>query len=162
MKAYLFNMHLLVPRSRLSAKVKVKYKGYISQKWSFWGHSCFTNTSCLFMLLEIKLYFVLVILQEDVINQPPFSLTKPNPPLTFHLPPNKFYLILQLAISQLYCLRNKQQRASTKYLQVFRDQSIHLLNHMLLLDLCHWFPLHKNRKVFQKIMMCVRIGIAHT
>ena len=32
MKAYLINMHLLVPRSRSSAKVKVKYKGYISQK----------------------------------------------------------------------------------------------------------------------------------
>ena len=27
MKAYLINMHLLVPSSRLSAKVKVKYKG---------------------------------------------------------------------------------------------------------------------------------------
>ena len=32
MKAYLINMHLLVPRSRSSAKVKVKYKGCISQK----------------------------------------------------------------------------------------------------------------------------------
>ena len=32
MKAYLINMHLLVPRSRSPAKVKVKYKGYISQK----------------------------------------------------------------------------------------------------------------------------------
>ena len=32
MKAYLINMHLLVPRSRSSAKVKVKCKGYISQK----------------------------------------------------------------------------------------------------------------------------------
>ena len=32
MKAYLINMHLLVPRSRSSAKVEVKYKGYISQK----------------------------------------------------------------------------------------------------------------------------------
>ena len=32
MKAYLINMHLLVPRSRSAAKVKVKYKGYISQK----------------------------------------------------------------------------------------------------------------------------------
>ena len=32
MKAYLINMHLLVPRSRSSAKVKVKYKGYISQE----------------------------------------------------------------------------------------------------------------------------------
>ena len=32
MKAYLINMHQLVPRSRSSAKVKVKYKGYISQK----------------------------------------------------------------------------------------------------------------------------------
>ena len=32
MKAYLINMHLLAPRSRSSAKVKVRYKGYISQK----------------------------------------------------------------------------------------------------------------------------------
>ena len=32
MKEYLINMHLLVPKSRSSAKVKVKYKGYISQK----------------------------------------------------------------------------------------------------------------------------------
>ena len=32
MKAYLINMHLLVPRSRSSAKVKVKYNSYISQK----------------------------------------------------------------------------------------------------------------------------------
>ena len=50
MKAYLINMHLLVPRSRSSAKIKVKYKGYISQKWPFLGHSCFTNTS--FFLLN--------------------------------------------------------------------------------------------------------------
>ena len=32
MKAYLINMYLLAPRSRSSAKVKVKYKGYVSQK----------------------------------------------------------------------------------------------------------------------------------
>ena len=32
MKAYLINMHLLVPRSRSCTKVKVKYKGYISEK----------------------------------------------------------------------------------------------------------------------------------
>ena len=32
MKAHLINMHLLVPRSRSSAKVKVEYQGYISQK----------------------------------------------------------------------------------------------------------------------------------
>ena len=37
MKAYLINMHLLVPRSRSSAKVKVKYKGYISQKMAGGG-----------------------------------------------------------------------------------------------------------------------------
>ena len=35
MKAYLVNMHLQVPRSRSSTKVKVKYKGYISQKMAF-------------------------------------------------------------------------------------------------------------------------------
>ena len=48
MKAYLINMHLLVPRSRSSAKVKVKYKGYITQKMAvsgafvFYKHILFT------------------------------------------------------------------------------------------------------------------------
>ena len=37
MKAYLIIMHLLVPRSRSSAKVKVKYKGYIPQKMAVSG-----------------------------------------------------------------------------------------------------------------------------
>ena len=37
MKAHLINTHLLVPRSRSSAKVKVKYKGYISQKMAVSG-----------------------------------------------------------------------------------------------------------------------------
>ena len=37
MKAYLINIHLLVPWSRSSAKFKVKYKGYISQKMAISG-----------------------------------------------------------------------------------------------------------------------------
>ena len=37
MKAYFINMHLLVPRSRSYAKVKVKYKGYICQKMAVSG-----------------------------------------------------------------------------------------------------------------------------
>ena len=37
MKAHLINMHLLVPRSRSSAKVQVKCKGYISQKMAVLG-----------------------------------------------------------------------------------------------------------------------------
>ena len=37
MKAKLINMHLLVPRSRSSAKVKVKYKGYIFKKMAILG-----------------------------------------------------------------------------------------------------------------------------
>ena len=37
MNAYLNNMHLLVPMSRSSAKVKVKYKGYISQEMAVSG-----------------------------------------------------------------------------------------------------------------------------
>ena len=37
MKAYLINTHLLVPRSRSPAKVKVRYKGYISQKMAVSG-----------------------------------------------------------------------------------------------------------------------------
>ena len=37
MKAHLINTSLLVPKSRSSAKVKVKYKGYISQKNGHFG-----------------------------------------------------------------------------------------------------------------------------
>ena len=50
MKAYLINMHLLVPRSRSSKKVKVKYKGYISQKMTVLGAFVF-HTHILFSLL---------------------------------------------------------------------------------------------------------------
>ena len=32
MKAHFIDTHILVPRSRLSAKVKVKYQGHVSQK----------------------------------------------------------------------------------------------------------------------------------
>ena len=37
MKAHLFDTHLFVPRSRSSAKVKVKCQGNISQEWLFLG-----------------------------------------------------------------------------------------------------------------------------
>ena len=37
MKAYLIHMHLLLPSSRSSAKIKVKYNGYISQKMAASG-----------------------------------------------------------------------------------------------------------------------------
>ena len=67
MKAYLINMHLLVPRSRSSAKVKVKYKGYISQKMAISGafvfhkhivfHNVFYLSQNKFQLF-IYIYFV--------------------------------------------------------------------------------------------------------
>ena len=50
MRAYLINMHLLVPQSRSSAKVKVKYKGYISQKMAVLGAFVF-HKHILFNLL---------------------------------------------------------------------------------------------------------------
>ena len=39
MKAHLIDTHLLVPRSRSSAKVKVKYQGRVSQKMDVLGVS---------------------------------------------------------------------------------------------------------------------------
>ena len=51
MKAYLISMHLLVPRSRSSAKVKVKYKGYISQKMAVSGAFVFRKHFLSFMSL---------------------------------------------------------------------------------------------------------------
>ena len=41
MKAHLIDTHLLVPRSRSSAKVKVKYQGHVSQKMGVSGASVF-------------------------------------------------------------------------------------------------------------------------
>ena len=37
MKAHLIDKHFLVPRSRSSAKVKVKYQGHVSQKMGVSG-----------------------------------------------------------------------------------------------------------------------------
>ena len=59
MKAYLINMHLLVPRSRSSAKVKVKYKGYISQKMAVLGAFMFYK-HILFKLYIIHYSFIAV------------------------------------------------------------------------------------------------------
>ena len=69
MKAYLINMHLLVPRSRSSAKVKVKYKGYISQKMAvlsafvFHKHILFDLKSSTYSraLVSGCIYFVLIL-----------------------------------------------------------------------------------------------------
>ena len=43
-------MHLLVPRSRSSAKVKVKFKGYISQKMAVSGAFVFHKHILLFQV----------------------------------------------------------------------------------------------------------------
>ena len=49
MMAYLIKMHLLVPTSRSSAKVKVKYEGYISQKMAVSGAFMFHKQYFSFM-----------------------------------------------------------------------------------------------------------------
>ena len=48
------NMHLLVPRSRASAKVKFKYEGYISQKNGRFGGIRVSQTHLVFKF-EIKI-----------------------------------------------------------------------------------------------------------
>ena len=53
MKAYLINMHLLVPRS--SAKVKLKYKGYISQKMAVSGAFLFHKHVLFFMAWVVNI-----------------------------------------------------------------------------------------------------------
>ena len=49
MKAHLIDTHLLVPRSRSSAKVKVKYQGHVSQKMGVSGALVF-HKHILFLL----------------------------------------------------------------------------------------------------------------
>ena len=48
MKSHLINRHLLIPRSKSSAKVKVKYKGYISQKNGRFGGIRVSQTHLVF------------------------------------------------------------------------------------------------------------------
>ena len=59
MKAYLINMHLLVPRSRSSAKVKVRYKGYIPQKMTVSGAFVFHKHILFLLSILLKSYFAL-------------------------------------------------------------------------------------------------------
>ena len=59
MKAHLIDTHLLVPRSRSSAKVKVKYQGHVSQKMGVSGALVFHKHILFFFfkfgLLKIKI-----------------------------------------------------------------------------------------------------------
>ena len=56
MKAYLINMHLLLPRSRTSANIKVKYKGYISKKMAVSGAFAFHKHILLCFVSQIPDY----------------------------------------------------------------------------------------------------------
>ena len=56
MKAYLINMHLLIPRSRSFAKVEVKYKGYISQKMAVRGIRV-SQTHLVFFSTKVKVIY---------------------------------------------------------------------------------------------------------
>ena len=57
MKAYFINMHLLVPRSRSSATVKVKYKGFISQKMAVSGAFMF-HKHILFLIVIGQSFYI--------------------------------------------------------------------------------------------------------
>ena len=52
MNAHLIDTHLLVPRSRSSAKVKVKYQGHVSQKMGVSGALVFHKTHLVFSETE--------------------------------------------------------------------------------------------------------------
>ena len=66
MKAYLINMHLLVPRSRSSAKVKVIYKGYVSQKMAVSGGICVSQTNLGVFFVANDKFELMFILQGNL------------------------------------------------------------------------------------------------
>ena len=70
MKAYLIDMHLLVPRSRSSAKVKVKYKRYISQKMAVSGAFVFQKHIFFFFLAYPSTFFKQHLLNQIVKRSP--------------------------------------------------------------------------------------------
>ena len=55
MKAHLIDTHLLVPKSRSSATVKVKYQGHVSQKMGVSGALVF-HKHILFVICLLSLY----------------------------------------------------------------------------------------------------------
>ena len=57
MKAHLINTHLLVPRSRSSAKVNVKYQGHVSQKMGVSGALVFHKHILFLSSIAYKTYF---------------------------------------------------------------------------------------------------------
>ena len=73
MKAHLIDTHLLVPRSRSSAKVKVKYQGHVSQKMGVSGalvfhkHILFSLAKMFYTSLKIHV-IVMSLLNSKVLD----------------------------------------------------------------------------------------------
>ena len=72
MKAHLIDVHLLEPRSRSSAKVKVKYQGHVSQKMGVSGALVFHKHILFFFFLHL----------EKILVISPFSTTLVPPTLS--------------------------------------------------------------------------------
>ena len=68
MKAHLIDTHLLVPRSRSSAKVKVKYQGHVSQKIGVSGALVF-HKQILFFFFTNELILLFNTCRETWINK---------------------------------------------------------------------------------------------
>ena len=58
MKAHLIDTHLLVPRSRSSAKVKVKYQGHVSQEMGVSGALVFHKVD--FLSVKGPIYLMIL------------------------------------------------------------------------------------------------------
>ena len=67
MKAHLIDTHLLVPRSRSSAKVKVKYQGHVSQKMGVLGALVFHKHILFPLRFKIMFHEGLVLNVEPLI-----------------------------------------------------------------------------------------------
>ena len=57
MKAHLIDTHLLVPRSRSSAEVKVKYQGHVSQKMGVLGALVFHRHILFLQVSKVGIVF---------------------------------------------------------------------------------------------------------
>ena len=60
MKAHLIDTHLLVPRSRSSAKVKVKYQGHVAQNMGVLGALVFHKYILFFLYLWMTPFSAMV------------------------------------------------------------------------------------------------------
>ena len=126
-------MHLLVPRSRSSAKVKVKCKGYISQKMAVSGafvfhkHILFSmfylSAAYDYEVLKIfcQIFSVINLDKPKMLPSQSFYVKTPQPPKTFCKPQMINRSLDHITAFRILRFQHKRQKKSQFSVETFLD-----------------------------------------